>query len=97
MSVQLTATDLQFKYSRKAVPGDNPSLLKLDSHLFNGEEEYEVLNFINSFMSSHTVDEKPMSKAHGLKIERMLQKKPGDIRSQEKVKQWVKDNWGSHI
>lgn len=93
MSVELVPSDLQFSYSSKAVPGDNARLRGLDSHLFNGHEQYEVLSFINSFLGSHTRDGAQLTKADGLKVERMLQKKPGEIRSQVGVNEWVLANW----
>jgi len=96
MAVQLTSADLQYRYSRSAIPGDNPRLRGLDSNFFNGGEEYEVLDFINSFLKSHNINGNPLTKEHGLKIERMLQGKPGNLRSQEHVKQWVLDNWNKY-
>ena len=93
MSVELVPSDLQFTYSRRAVPGDNPSLRSLDSHLVNGHEQYEVLSFINGFLKGHSKNGVALTKADGLKVERMLQKKPGSIRSQEGVNQWVLENW----
>lgn len=94
MAAQLTASDLQYRYSTRAVPGDNPKLRGLDSVFFNGEEQYEVLTFVNGFLSNHSIGGNPLTKQHGLKVERMLQKKPGDVRERSKVTQWILDNWG---
>lgn len=96
MAAQLTAGDLQYKYSTKAVPGDDPKLKELDSKFFNGTEQYEVLSFINSFLANFNIDGKPLNKQHGLKIERMLQKKPSNIRQRENVKSWVIHNWDNY-
>lgn len=97
MSAQLHYGDLKFTYSKKATPGDNPRLLGLDRTLFNGHEEYEVLSLINGFLKAHNIDGNPLTKEHGLKVERMLQKKPGHIRSQEHVNDWVKKEWRSFV
>jgi hypothetical protein len=95
-AAQLTSRDLQYNYSKRAVLGDDPRLRGLDSALFSGHEEYEVLSLINRFLLDHNKDGQPLTKADGLKVERMLQQKPGDIRSREHVAQWIRDSWAQY-
>lgn len=96
MAIQLTADDLQFKYSKTATPGDDPLLIKLDRAFLNKSEEYEVLDFINAFVKNHTIAGKPMTKEHGKKVEMMIQKKPSEIRSRANVTEWIKTNWSRY-
>jgi hypothetical protein len=87
----LNGSDLKFNYSWTAIPPDNPKVTgEPDSTLFNRNEGYEMLYFINKFASIHDLK----NKASGLKAEHLLKTKlPSDIRSQIHVKEWLVKNW----
>lgn len=86
----LNRSDLKLQYSWSAVAPDDPRITgKPDSTLLNRQEGYEVLNFINSFAAEHGFK----NKETGWKVERMLQKHPGAIRSHKNVKAWLVENW----
>lgn len=88
----LGVSDLYYNdYSWTVTSNDNPKITgKPDSTFLNREEGYEVLHFINYFAFKHDIK----NKATGLKIERMIHDHlPGDIRSREKVEQWIRNNW----
>ena len=78
-------------YSWKAMDHDNPKITgKPDSTLFNRHEGYEVLYLIN-----HLLKEKELTSVRsGNKMETLIREElPGNIRSQENVKEWINDNW----
>ena len=91
MGAKFKASDLEYKYSKTATGGDNPKVIgKPDSTLFNRKEEYEVLSMLNK-----TLDELNTSSKTDLhKLEDMIQNElPGDIRSREKVFDWLIENF----
>lgn len=91
MMSKITAKDLHFSYSKKAVTGDNPKLKAEDRQRFSDAEEYEVIDFINSF---HGADKKELSIESLKKIEWLLhEKKPGGTQGRDKVQKWVIDNF----
>lgn len=88
----ISKSDLYYKdYSWTALNGDNPKISgEPDSTLLNRKEGYEVLYFINKFSEKHGFEQK----ASAIKVERMIREKvPSDIRSQERIKEWLKENW----
>lgn len=80
-------------YSWTAIKGDDPRISgKPDSTLFNRHEGYEVLYLINALAKEQNF----VQKNTGQKIEKMIRMKlPGDVRSQEKVKNWIINNWNN--
>ena len=85
-------SDLQYHYARSADGGDNPNLKgEPDSSLLDRTQEYEVLYMIRKLMEAWWGDSATISL--GKKIEKMIKLHPSDIRSQEKVKKWILDNW----
>lgn len=83
--------DLIYEYSWTVAEDDDPKITgKPDSTLLNRSEGYEVLYFINAFAEIHDF----INKKTGKKIETMLQEHvPGNIRSQENIKNWITINW----
>ncbi len=69
-------------YSTEATRNDDPKLTgEPDSSLFNRKELYEVLYLINSL---------GLNKEGCQEAEKLIHDElPGDIRSQEKVKNWI--------
>lgn len=91
MAIQINASDLQYTYSKTAIPGDDPKISgEPDSTLFNRNELYEVRYLINKLAELWGFKEKSSC----LKIETMIKKHlPSEIRSQSNVKQWIQNNW----
>jgi len=79
--------DLQFTYTWRAIPPDDPRITGTpDSTLLNREEGYEVLAFLNRVCTE--------TKAQALKAERMIkQHLPGTTRSHANVLAWLIANW----
>lgn len=70
--------------------GDNPKIIgKPDSTFLSRKEGYEVLDFINSMAVNHNLQ----NKASGEKIEKMLRKVPGHLRSHKHIEEWIVTNW----
>ncbi|MGR2704613.1 hypothetical protein [Vibrio campbellii] len=84
-------SDLQYNYSWTTIPGDSSRVTgKPDSTRFSRNEGYEVLYLINTLASEWNFKKV----ASALKIERLINDHlPSNIQSQEKVKQWIYDNW----
>lgn len=80
-------------YSWTAIKGDDPKISgKPDSTMFNRHEGYEVLYLINALAKEWNLSQKNT----GQKMERMIRLKlPTDIRSQENVRNWIKNNWNN--
>ncbi|MAZ26672.1 MAG: hypothetical protein CL868_06290 [Cytophagaceae bacterium] len=88
----ITKSDLYYKdYSWTTISGDNPKITgEPDSTLLNRKEGYEILYFINKLADIHGLKET----RSGNKIEKMIREEvPGDVRSQEKIKSWIEQNW----
>lgn len=73
---------------------DDPRLRGEPDHsLFNRHQGWEVLYLINKFGERYQVQ----TVSAGNKLERMIkQHLPGDVRSQDKVRQWLYDNWSRY-
>lgn len=84
-------SDLHYEYSWEAIPGDDPRVTgSPDRTRFSRNEGYEVLYLINAL--SEEWDFKRVES--GLKIELLINDHlPSNIQSQDKVKQWIYDNW----
>ena len=83
-------SDLIYKYNAKAKDShDNPKITgKIDRDKFNRHEEYEVLDFINSFSK-----ENKLSREDCIKMEHLIHHKlPKDIIKREEVKKWFDEN-----
>ncbi|MCW2452325.1 UNVERIFIED_ORG: hypothetical protein M2414_000030 [Rahnella aquatilis] len=90
---KITSKDLRFTYSKKAVTGDNPKLKAEDRQRFSDAEEYEVVDFINSF---HGAEGKELPLISLQKIEWLLhEKKPGSTQGSQNVRTWVIDNFNA--
>lgn len=87
----LTRKDLQHDYSWEATGGDNPRLVGFpDDVLLSRTEGYEVLPFINRFAERYKLEQK----VYGHKTEWLIRENlPTSIRSHEKVRKWLVDNW----
>lgn len=80
-------------YSWTAIKGDDPRISgKPDSTMFNRHEGYEVLYLINALVKEWNLSQK----SSGQKMEKMIRLKlPANIRSQENVRIWIKNNWNN--
>lgn len=88
----ITKSDLHYTdYSWTALKGDDPKISgEPDSTLLSRKEGYEVLYFINKFSDKYGFKQK----VSAIKVERMIRDEvPNDIRSQEKIKEWILKNW----
>ncbi|HEY9805998.1 MAG TPA: hypothetical protein V6D04_05480 [Candidatus Obscuribacterales bacterium] len=88
-------SDLQFDdYDWTAAKEhDNPVETHFpDNRELARKEGYEVLHYLNRVAELS----KWTTKAPVLKLERMLRKLPGDIRSFRKIHDWVVANWNNH-
>jgi hypothetical protein len=95
--MQIGTSDLQYRYSWQAKPGDDATLRGFpDNILLNTEEGYEVLDFINRCLRQWDKSGTPLDLADAKKIERMLQAKPGGIRSHAKVQAWLLAEWNKY-
>jgi hypothetical protein len=96
----LKESDLQYRYSKSALRGDDPRNTGFpDSILLNRGELYEVLPFLNRFVQdTHYVNtSRPFTDADGLKAERLLHNSvPGSLRSREHIRDWLVANWHLH-
>lgn len=82
--------DLIYDYEWTAIDGDNPTKKAKDSELFNKKEGYEVVSMIEGFFEPFRcgIQEDVTS------IEKQLYNHlPGDIRSREKVKEWLEERY----
>lgn len=61
-----------------------------DSTLLDRNEGYEVLYFVNKFGERYI---KGVTKAEYQKVEKLIRLSPGSIRSQEKIRDWIRENW----
>lgn len=85
-------SDLQYDhYSWTVIPGDDPKVTgKPDSTLFSRKEGYEVLYMINKVLGHRNLT----SVNSGQKAESLIKDElPGTTRGQEKVFNWLNDNW----
>ncbi|MCQ8182648.1 hypothetical protein NP603_16120 [Methylomonas sp. SURF-1] len=87
----INKSELNYRYSWTAIPGDNPKVTgEPDSTRFSRNEGYEVLYLINKL--AEIWDFKKLASAH--KIEKMIKNElPSDIQTQKGVKDWIKANW----
>ena len=88
----ISKTDLYYNdYSWTALAGDNPKITgEPDSTLLNRKEGYEILYFVNKFSEKYRFKQKNSAN----KVEKMIREEiPSDIRSQEKIKTWIEQNW----
>ncbi|MBI1769525.1 MAG: hypothetical protein HYR67_14250 [Bacteroidetes bacterium] len=94
-------SDLHYQdYSWSTTEGDSSKIRGFpDNILLNRHEGYEVQYFINRFIEGQTSWQDlaiQQKKDLGRKIERMIHDHlPGDIRSQEKIHQWVVSRWST--
>ncbi|MFD0998186.1 hypothetical protein ACFQ21_02670 [Ohtaekwangia kribbensis] len=92
-------SDLYYSdYAWRTTEGDSAKVTGFpDSVLLNRHEGYEVVYFINRFVNGQASwkDESNQRKKElGSKIEKMIHDYlPGDIRSHQKVHEWVVENW----
>ncbi|MFO7982364.1 MAG: hypothetical protein R6V08_02840 [Desulfuromonadales bacterium] len=84
-------SDLAYDYSWTAIDEDDPKVSgEPDSTQFNRKEGYEVLYLINRLAEGWGFNRKES----GRELEKMINLSlPEDVRSQEDVKQWIRDNW----
>lgn len=78
-------------YSWTTSDNDDPTITGTpDKDLLNRTEGYEMLYFINSFMTSHDLKQKDSFQ----KIESMIRESlPGSIRSHKNIAKWIVENW----
>ena len=78
-------------YSWKTYAEGDPKVTgKLDSTIFDRKEGYEVLYLIEKMTEIWKLE----GRGSRRKIEKMIYKfLPPDIKKQEEVKNWVRDNW----
>ncbi|MEI6754970.1 MAG: hypothetical protein WCK78_17620 [Paludibacter sp.] len=70
---------------------DDPKITgKPDSTELNRREGYEILYFINKVSEIWSFKQKNSA----IKVEQMIRNEvPKEIRSQEKIKEWISENW----
>ncbi|MDQ2178856.1 hypothetical protein [Marinifilum sp. D714] len=88
----ISKSDLVYTdYSWTVYRDDNPKITgNPDNTLLNRKEGYEVLYFINKFADIYSLK----NKSSANKIEKMIREDvPTSIRSQDKIKDWIKNNW----
>lgn len=91
----MSKSNLFYKdYSWTAYKDDDPEVSgEPDSTLLNRREGYEILYFINKMAFMHDLE----TVASGQKIEKMIRDHvPSNIRSQEKIKVWIENNWKNY-
>lgn len=78
-------------YSWTAISGDDPKITgNPDSSLFSRKEGYEVLYMINKVLEYRGLS----SVTSGQKAETLIKDSlPSTVRSQEKVFNWLNNNW----
>jgi hypothetical protein len=84
--------DMVFKdYSWTVFSNDNPKITgEPDNTLLNRKEGYEILYFINKFISIHEIND--IETCH--KIEIMIRKFiPTNIHSQKTIQIWIESHW----
>lgn len=88
---KITKDDLLFDYSPVHTSGDNPKKIgSPDNDLLNRQEEYEVVDFINDFLTTYGLTTK--GDAH--KVERLLHTKvPSTTRNRKDIKTLIAQNW----
>lgn len=90
----ISSNDLQYTYKWNAIANDNPKVIgKPDRTFFSRKEGYEVLYLINKLSEIWKLKNKASAKKLEMMINEYL---PSDIRSQENVKVWLKDNWNRY-
>ena len=88
-----TKGNLLNKYSWIHTKEDDPKLKGEPDHiLLNRDEGYEVLYMINQLMSAWKLKQV----ITGQKIEKMIKENPSNLRSQQHVKLWIKENWNKY-
>ncbi len=94
---QIGKSDLQRRdYSWRAQPPDDARVRGFpDDVLLDADEGYEVLDFINRFQRAHDRNGEPLTRDDALRVERLLQRKPGNVRSHRRVTEWVLANWSN--
>ncbi|MEH6763732.1 MAG: hypothetical protein V7655_04460 [Aequorivita antarctica] len=88
----ISKSELHYKdYVWTAYKGDDPKISgEPDSSLLSRKEGYEILYFINKLSKIYGFK----NKSSATKIERMVREEvPSAIRSQEKIKKWIDENW----
>lgn len=94
MAATISRRDLTYVYSWTAVGVDDPGATGgSDSTRLNRREGHAVLDFVNRFCELHNIGGKPMTKAHALKVERMVRALPARVRSHANVTVWIQANW----
>lgn len=89
-----TRANLYYKdYSWRAKQeNDNPRITgSPDSDLLDRNEGYEVLYLINQIATNNNWV--PDNGAAGHKVEHLLRRMPGSIRSRSKIRVWLSENW----
>ena len=88
----ISKSDLYYDdYSWTVLAGDNQKISgNPDDTLLNRREGYEILFFVNTFCKIHKLE----NKESAIKVERMIREEvPGNIHSQEKIRNWIETNW----
>ncbi|MCM0666923.1 hypothetical protein [Flavobacterium tyrosinilyticum] len=88
----ITRSELHYTdYSWTAIKGDDPRVSgEPDSTLLSRKEGYEVLYFVNKFCEIYELKQKQSA----IKVEKMIRNEvPSDKRSQQNIKEWIKENW----
>ena len=90
----LNKSDLIYSYSWTVYGNDDPKVSGFsDNTLFNRKEGYEVLYLINKIADENGLTQK----SSGTKMEKMIHNHlPGNIRSQENVKNWIINNLNNY-
>ena len=93
-----TSKDLRYRYSKTAVPGDNPHITGIpDQSRFSRHEQYEMVTLIQSFYRSNPVRHDAFSAEFGQKIEDLIHRHmPATIQSRQGVFDWISHNFTNY-
>ena len=86
MAIKVTRDMLQREYSWKMVDGDDPRAIRIDAHLFNRREGYEVVPMIQKIVDHFGYEDE----ADVHRIEAVIADDlPGNVRGRDNVIDWL--------
>lgn len=86
---RMTASQLQFRYTKHAQPGDDPNYRGIqDRNKVDRDVQYEAITFINGWCDAVGCD----PSVDGRRIERALQQAPSGLVDRADLQWWVWDH-----
>lgn len=94
--IKLVEGSLLYGYKPGVTKGDDPKLRgEPDSSLFNRNEKHEIVYLIGKFVNNFKLSGNKVADIQ--KTERLIHKHlPGDVRSQDRVIEWLRLNFNSY-